>query len=158
MTVGEAKYTYWKSMMEMAASSGLSKAEWCRKNCVSIKTFNHYESIFKRQETRANSYVEEHPDSPFYEIPMLNEEDVVDGGEPKEETVLLDVEDESRKEGIPKERPGACTGLPEDSVQKAYGKNPQVSIQTGNYSVLIYEGVSESVLRTVMTVMGLCHA
>ena len=51
--LSKAKYTYWHSVIEIAADSGLSKEEWCRRNCVSIKTFNHFEGIFKRQNQRA---------------------------------------------------------------------------------------------------------
>ena len=45
MTVGEAKYAYWRTMLEIASASGMEKEEWCRRNCVSIKTFQHYEKM-----------------------------------------------------------------------------------------------------------------
>ena len=51
-TVSEAKYAYWRSIIALAAESGIPKAEWCRKNCISVKTFNHYQGIFRRQDAR----------------------------------------------------------------------------------------------------------
>ena len=45
MTVGEAKYAYWRTMLEIVSASGMEKEEWCRRNCVSIKTFQHYEKM-----------------------------------------------------------------------------------------------------------------
>ncbi len=55
-SVSEAKYTYWHTIVDLAEASEMPKAEWCRKNCISIKTFNHYEGIFRRQEARKVSY------------------------------------------------------------------------------------------------------
>ena len=42
--------------MELANASGMPKVEWCRKNCISMKTFSHYEGIFRRQEARKTAY------------------------------------------------------------------------------------------------------
>lgn len=58
-SVNEARYTFWHTIVDLAQDSGMPKAEWCRKNCISIKTFNHYEGIFRRQEERKNSYCKE---------------------------------------------------------------------------------------------------
>lgn len=55
-SVSEAKYTYWHTIIVLAKASGVPKEEWCRKNCISIKTFNHYEGVFRRQEARNYSY------------------------------------------------------------------------------------------------------
>ena len=55
-SVSEAKYTYWHTIIDLAKASGVPKEEWCRKNCISIKTFNHYEGVFRRQEARNYSY------------------------------------------------------------------------------------------------------
>ena len=52
-SLSKAKYTYWHSIIEIAKESGLPKEEWCRKNCISIKTFNHFQGIFDRQDQRA---------------------------------------------------------------------------------------------------------
>ena len=51
-TVTEAKYTYWRNVIDIATESGIEKEEWCRKNCISVKTFNHYQGVFHRQEAR----------------------------------------------------------------------------------------------------------
>ncbi len=61
-SVSEAKYTYWHTIVDLAEASEMPKAEWCRKNCISIKTFNHYEGIFRRQEARKASYNKEDSD------------------------------------------------------------------------------------------------
>ena len=70
MTVGEAKYTYWRTMLEIASASGMEKEEWCRRNCVSIKTFQHYEGIIRRQDARKKAEEEQQSEAAFYEIPM----------------------------------------------------------------------------------------
>lgn len=165
MTVGEAKYTYWQSMIELANASGMGKEEWCRKNCVSIKTFNHYEGVFSRQEARRGEYEEGHPDSPFYEIPMLNADDIV--ADVDEQEVAGNAEGAERASG---DRPR------EDSEELQIGrgmankrqdgwktrngreKKTELSIQSRNYRLFVYEGVSESTLRTLLEVMGLGNA
>lgn len=55
-TVSEAKYTYWRSIIDIAAASGLSREEFCWKYKISLKTFRHFEGIFKRQEARGYVY------------------------------------------------------------------------------------------------------
>ena len=55
-TVSEAKYAYWHTIVDLCNKSGIPKVEWCRSNCISIKTFNHYEGIFERQERRSSYY------------------------------------------------------------------------------------------------------
>ena len=54
-TVSEAKYVYWRSIIALAIESGMPKEEWCKKNCISVKTFNHYQGIFRRQDARRTS-------------------------------------------------------------------------------------------------------
>ncbi len=60
-SVSEAKYTYWHTIVNLAEASEMPKTEWCRKNCISIKTFNHYEGIFRRQEARKVGSVLKYP-------------------------------------------------------------------------------------------------
>lgn len=50
--VSRAKYTYWKSLIAIAGDSGLPVEEWCRKNCISIKTYRHFEGVLRRQAAR----------------------------------------------------------------------------------------------------------
>ena len=50
--MNEAKYRYWKEIIGIAKNSGIEKEAWCRQNCISIKTFNHYEGIFRRKAAR----------------------------------------------------------------------------------------------------------
>lgn len=59
-TVSEARYAYWRTIVDLAKESGIPKVEWCRSNCISIKTFNHYEGIFERQERRTSYYKGSH--------------------------------------------------------------------------------------------------
>ena len=59
-TVNEARYAYWRTIVDLAKESGIPKVEWCRSNCISIKTFNHYEGIFERQERRTSYYKGSH--------------------------------------------------------------------------------------------------
>ena len=58
-SVSEAKYTFWHTIVALADASGMPKEEWCRKNCISLKTFKHYEGIFRRQEARKETYYKE---------------------------------------------------------------------------------------------------
>ena len=55
-TVSEARYAFWRTIVDLAKESGIPKAEWCRSNCISLKTFNHYEGIFERQARRTSYY------------------------------------------------------------------------------------------------------
>ena len=55
-SVNEARYTLWHTIVDLAKASEMPKVEWCRKNFIPIKTLNHYEGIFKRQEGREDSY------------------------------------------------------------------------------------------------------
>lgn len=55
-SVKEARNRFWHTIVELANTSGMPKAEWCRKNCISMKTFSHYEGIFRRQEARKAAY------------------------------------------------------------------------------------------------------
>lgn len=55
-TVSEAKYTYWHSIIDIAAESGLSREEFCQRYKIALKTFRHYEGIFQRQKARGYVY------------------------------------------------------------------------------------------------------
>lgn len=46
--VSKAKHEYWKQIICLAEESGVDKETWCRKNGIPIKTFNHYQGVFKR--------------------------------------------------------------------------------------------------------------
>lgn len=67
-SVNEARYTFWHTIVDLEKASGLPKAEWCRKNCISIRTFNHYEGIFKRQEVREALHYKEEEDKQYSEV------------------------------------------------------------------------------------------
>ena len=56
--MSEAKYRYWEEIIRIAKDSGIEKETWCRQNCISIKTFNHYEGIFRRKAVRGCGSVE----------------------------------------------------------------------------------------------------
>jgi len=73
-SVNEARYTFWQTILDLAKASGMPKAEWCRKNCISIKTFNHYEGIFRRKEARKAFYNKEECSDPRAGTPAFGEE------------------------------------------------------------------------------------
>ena len=56
MTVNEARYIFWHTVIDLWQASGQPKDEWCWKNKVPLKTFVHYESIFRRQKARGYVY------------------------------------------------------------------------------------------------------
>lgn len=158
MTVGEAKYTYWRTMLEIASASGMEKEEWCRRNCVSIKTFQHYEGIFRRQDARKKAEEEQQAETPFYEIPMRDLTDNVGNVETGKETDE-DIPYVDEECGLPDQADGQQDHGKEPGRQNTEGMRlPQLAIETGSCRVLVYEGAGEDILRTVMKVMGVGHA
>ena len=59
MTVNEARYTFWHTVIDLWKASGQSKDEWCWENKLPLRTFVHYEGIFRRQ--KARGYVYQNP-------------------------------------------------------------------------------------------------
>ena len=54
--VSRAKYTYWHTIIDLAKASGMPEEDWCRSNCISFRTYRHYDGIFRRQEGRKYFY------------------------------------------------------------------------------------------------------
>lgn len=167
-TVSEAKYTYWHSIIDIAASSGLSKEEWCRKYKIALKTFNHYEGIFKRQEARGYVYggTDQSSGSDVDAEPVLAE-NVAERDRDKEATAA----GKSMKQEEPKRVKGREESIyveipmPEEAVESwavgdgAEDRNNtadqgQLVIQVGSCRLSIGEGVKEETLRMVLKAVG----
>ena len=55
-TVNEARYTFWHTVIDLWQASDKPKDEWCWENKLPLKTFVHYEGIFRRQKARGYVY------------------------------------------------------------------------------------------------------
>ena len=141
MTVSEAKYTYWHAIVDMANASDLSKEEWCRKNCISIKTYNHYEGVFKRQETRRQEAEDPFFDTPFFEIPMLVGEEVED---------VADETHDPKAQDIIRATIGTKDGSDKIGPDE---KNVAMELSTGDLRVQIYNGTDKSTLQAIIDIM-----
>ena len=124
-TVSEAKYTYWKSIIDIAAESGLSKEEFCSKYKIAIKTFNHYEGVFQRQRERGYIYQKQEKDEEA--IPLSNKGRVSEGKRRKSlgaEYVEIPLDD-GNVESTQKKREGSGRDMSDGCIKRVRVNDPE---------------------------------
>ena len=171
-TVSEARYTYWHSIVDIATNSGLSKEEWCRKYKIAIKTFNHYEGIFQRQEAKGYVYggmgqelvngTQVEAEAKDAAAPEQNIKEDVEQSEIGTNGENRIIRSREKKEPEVKESIYVEIPMPEDEETEQESKTSSVSqekedpviIQIGACRLCIGEGVKEETLRMVLKVVS----
>ena len=150
-TVNEARYTFWHTVVEIWQASGKQKDEWCWENKISLKTFVHYEGIFRRQKARGYNYRKPEEKSTTTEPVQLSEKDQAETESPYVEIPMLDVAAESEqamegRDGLLKTE----SFEPEDICAPARPDRTELVIQAGGCRVTLGGDITEARLQAIL--------